>query len=394
MQDEKVTSDSSETTSDIDRSLPHPPLNPGEEPPTSPYDRRPRGASKLLLVLIAIIVILLIVVAVLAWRLFIFQPNSRTSTASTMTATKDSAALSTPSIKKTVEGLHLDTSKNYGNAYASGILPVGDNKYSSSEAKKGSVYLCRANFVPAGQAGAQVRGPWFVNNNTAYDLNKKAKVQGSVSWTPNISVKIVDGKRVVVTNDLPDHKTGVFPVGKTDPARKYDANPNTISEQSLTYSLAAEPQYGTPQCMGGEVGVMTTGVALFNAFDAGGRDAGAWEVQDNCDGHPQNKGEYHYHTLSSCITDQSVSKVIGYALDGFPITGPRVGPNNLLTTNDLDECHGIVSEVTLDGKKVTTYHYVMTQDFPYSVSCFRAKPVQAPGLPETTPGSGRQPMQP
>ena len=87
--------------------------------------------------------------------------------------------------------------------------------------------------------------------------------------------------------------------------------------------------------------------------------------------------EYHYHTLSSCIDDTSVSTVIGYALDGFPITGPKVGAQSILTTADLDECHGITSTVTLDGKSVTTYHYVMTQDFPYSVSCFRSTPILA-----------------
>ena len=66
-----------------------------------------------------------------------------------------------------------------------------------------------------------------------------------------------------------------------------------------------------------------------------------------------------------------MSTVIGWALDGFPITGPKVGADNLLTTADLDECHGITSTITVDGKAVTMYHYVMTQDFPYSVSCFR-----------------------
>jgi hypothetical protein len=35
-----------------------------------------------------------------------------------------------------------------------------------------------------------------------------------------------------------------------------------------------------------------------------------------------------------------------------------------------------VSDVLVDGEVVTTYHYVMTQDFPYSVSCFRAAPMQ------------------
>jgi hypothetical protein len=133
--------------------------------------------------------------------------------------------------------------------------------------------------------------------------------------------------------------------------------------------------------MGGEVGVMLTGVAIFNGFDAGGRDAGAWEVQDSCGGHPQKSGEYHYHTLSSCIKDISVKTVIGYALDGFPITGPTVAPNNILTTADLDECHGITSSYMVDGKTVTGYHYVMTQDFPYSVSCFRAQAIKPPGQP-------------
>jgi hypothetical protein len=295
------------------------------------------------------------------------------------------SASAAPSADK---ALSLVAGKVYGNKYAAGLLPVGDNRYSTTEAQKGSVFLCRTNFVPAGQAGAQQRGPWFVNNNTQWDVNKKAKVAGSVSWTPQMTVKLEDGKRIITTNSLPDHRTGVFPVGSTDPARVYDANPNTIKAQALTYSLDASPAYGQPRCIGGEVGVMLTGVALYNGFDAGGRDAGAWEVQDGCDGHPQNKGAYHYHTLSRCITTADVKTVIGYALDGFPITGPKVSEGNYLTTADLDECHGLTSELTIDGKTVSTYHYVLTQDFPYSVSCFRGTPVQAPGLPEG-PGSGQ-----
>ena len=299
-----------------------------------------------------------------------------------------------------VEGLQLDPAKNYGDTYANGLLPVGDNKYTTNGAKKGYVYMCNANFVPSSQAGAQARGPWFTNNNTQWDINKKVAVKGSVTWQQNIIVKIENGKRVVTTNDLPEHHTGTFPVSSSDPAYSYDRNPNSISSQSFTYSLAASPSYGTPQCMGGEVGIMLTGSALFNGFDAGGRDAGAWEVQDSCDGHPQSHGAYHYHTLSRCITDVSVSTVIGYALDGFSITGPKVGDKNYLTTDDLDECHGIVSEVTLDGKKVTTYHYVMTQDFPYSASCFRATAIKPPGQSETSGGTssgqsgGQQPPPP
>ena len=79
----------------------------------------------------------------------------------------------------------------------------------------------------------------------------------------------------------------MFPISD-DPAYQYDRNPNHIAAQSLTYTLSGSPTFARhPSCIGGEVGVMLTGVALFDAFDAGGRDAGAWEVQDGCDGHPQ-----------------------------------------------------------------------------------------------------------
>lgn len=305
--------------------------------------------------------------------------DSKSSSSSSSSATTASTAASSTG---RVSDLKLDPDKNYGNKYANGILPVGDNKYVTDAPQTGSVYLCRA--PQGGQAGgAGSRGPWFSNNDTEYDINQKLAVQGNVSWDASYSETISGGNRVITTNDLPrDHTTGVFPVQPSDPAYQYDRNPNQIAAQSLTYTLRAEPNVeSSPSCLGGEVGVMLTGVALFSAFDADGRDAGAWEVQDGCNGHPQNTGEYHYHTLSSCIQDTSVSTVIGFALDGFPITGPKVGDNNILTTSDLDECHGITSTITLDGEQVETYHYVMTQDFPYSASCFRATATQPPGQP-------------
>jgi len=298
------------------------------------------------------------------------------------TVTKPATAKKTTTPAKT-EGLVLDTNKNYGNKYANGLLPVGDKNYSTSAAKVGYVYTCDqyAQNLSHDQGGAGVRGPWFTNNNTQYDVNKKAHVSGNVMWTAAFSNTLNGSTRTIVTNDLPNHGTGVYPIASSDAAYAYDRNPNSIKVQSLTYALPANPTYGSPNCMGGEAGVMLTGVAIFNGFDAGGRDAGAWEVQDNCSGHPQKSGEYHYHTLSSCIKDIGVKTVIGYALDGFPITGPTVAPNSILTTSDLDECHGITSSYTVDGKTVTGYHYVMTQDFPYSVSCFRAQAIKPPGQP-------------
>ncbi len=282
--------------------------------------------------------------------------------------------------------LRLDPARDYGDTYADGILPVGDEQWSTSAPAIGTVFLCQDSFVPDEQAGAQNRGPWFLAGNTEWDMNAKSWIQGTIDWDPQLTIGIDGDKRLIATNDLPTHHTGQFPVSNSDPARVFDANPNTISAQDLDYVLDAAPVPGDPSCMGGEAGVMLTGVSLFNAFDAGGRDAGAWEVQDSCDGHPQGSGQYHYHSLSRCIDDIGVRTVIGWALDGFPITGPVVGEGNVLTTSDLDECHGIVSEIDLDGQLVESYHYVMTQDFPYSVSCFRGTASAAPGQP----GGGQQ----
>jgi len=332
--------------------------------------------KKNLIIILIILVAALVVLAAIALAAWWANENlvDKNLTNSSVASKESGASANNPE----TQGLQLDSTKNYGDKYKTGILPVGDKNYTTSGAEKGKIYLCNASFVNEGQAGATQRGPWFVGT-AQWDINKKYSVKGNVKWQQSISVDLQNGRRVITTNNLPDHETGTFPVAASDPAYAYDRNPNSIKSQSFTYDLAASPTYGSPKCMGGEVGVMLTGVALFNGFDAGGRDAGAWEIQDGCEGHPQSSGTYHYHTLSSCIKDTGISTVIGFALDGFPVTGPKVSEGNYLTTNDLDECHGIVSEVILDGKSVKTYHYVMTQDFPYSASCFRSTASQPPG---------------
>jgi hypothetical protein len=346
--------------------------------PTPVVSPEPKSHKGLIVFLILIIVLLLAAGGFGYWYYAIHKakPASVVTQSNSTVPTKNTTA-------SKAQGLQLDPNKNYGNKYASGLLPVGDGKYVTSAPKTGYVYACSqyAQNLTTSQGGASTRGPWFVNNNTEYDVSKKLHVQGSVMWQANFTNTISGTTRTIVTNDLPSQPTGIFPIMSTDPAYQYDHNPNTIKGQTLTYSLSTDPTYNvTPNCMGGESGIMLTGIALFNAFDAGGRDAGAWEVQDSCDGHPQSDGIYHYHTLSSCIKDVSVHTVIGFALDGFPITGPDVGTNNVLTTSDLDECHGLTSQIYLDGKSVTMYHYVMTQDFPYSVSCFRGTPITPPDL--------------
>ena len=252
-------------------------------------------------------------------------------------------------------------------------LPLGDQRYSVTTPTVGLIYLCHP--PEAFGPGAGRDGPWITG--ATWRPARKLSVNGATAW-PDASLTIsnASGQLILDGNGLPvSHPTGHYPVAPSDPVHAYDANPNSISTQKMRLKLPLDPVYkDQPVCIGGEVGVMLTGVALFNGFDATGRDAAAHEVQDQCDGHPQNSGQYHYHSLSRCIANVGVATVIGFAFDGFPITGPVVSLGKELRTADLDECHGLSSEVVLDGRPVTTYHYVMTRDFPYSVGCFRGKP--------------------
>lgn len=277
-----------------------------------------------------------------------------------------------------------------GNKYADGELPLGDGHYVLDAPRKGYIYLCHP--MREGHGGAGNDGPWI--HGTTWNIYQKIPVRGNVAWPDaQFSNSITGDQRLLSGNDLPvTHATGQFPVQPSDPAYSYDRNPNSIAAQALHDTLPLNPAYSdTPYCMGGEAGVMLTGVYLFNGFDAGMRDAAAHELQDSCNGHPQVSGQYHYHSLSACIKGVSVKTVIGYALDGFPITGPMVASGKYLTTDNLDVCHGLTSDIIEDGVKKTTYHYVMTQDFPYSVSCFRGKPTRtgpSDGGPRRQQGQG------
>lgn len=129
---------------------------------------------------------------------------------------------------------------------------------------------------------------------------------------------------------------------------------------------------------------------------------------DKSNAHAQPNGGYHYHGPPPVSTgdDNTVSGVIGYAADGFPIYGPYfddggtirraqpsfrlksgtrpTGPNDpggpydgqfradyeyVEGLGDLDECNGM----SIDGQ----YRYHVTEGFPYIISCFSGTPDQS-----------------
>jgi hypothetical protein len=252
-------------------------------------------------------------------------------------------------------------------------LPVGDGQVSTAGPARDVIYLCNAG---GGGGGASAQGPWF-NGDGTWDATKKSIVDGAVGWpTATFSEDVSGETRLLTGNGLPvGETTGTFPVASSDDVYAYDRNPNSIRTQSLSYSLPAEPAKGSPRCVGGQVGVAKNGVPIFNGLDAGNRDAVAWEAQDACGGHPQAAGQYHYHSIPDCLNEgesrKAHSKLVGWALDGFPIYGERGEDGEELANDDLDVCHGHTHRVKLDGEKVRTYHYHGTAEYPYTVGCFR-----------------------
>ncbi|MFT3734829.1 MAG: YHYH protein [Rhodocyclaceae bacterium] len=268
-------------------------------------------------------------------------------------------------------------------------IPVGDGKLANAP-RVGYLFTCM-RMVSADRAGARGDVPWI--RDGMWYPDEKLVVNGQVRW-PNARLSIAkEGeRRVIRTNDLPNHTTGVFPVAGSDPAARWDPNPNSIREQDFVLALPVEPQLARePSCVGGEVGILNSGVLLFNAVDAGGRDAVAHEIQDSCNGHPQRTGQYHYHGPSTCIDDPEGkagkhSSLLGYAFDGFGIYGTRGENGKTLRSADLDECHGHSHAVMWEGSLRTMYHYHLSEDFPYSVGCYRGTP--AFRGPVGGPGSG------
>ena len=274
-------------------------------------------------------------------------------------------------------------------------LVLGDKRYVTNAPKKGYVYSCQSQF---NGGGAFRQGPWI--NGSTWDATQKIAVQGAVRHNSIFRNTLTSSSSILSGNGLPPHTTGVFPIASSDPAYQYDRNPNSIKSYTLRASLARNPsRLSKAQCVGGTIGVMKSGIPLFSAFDAGGRDAVANEVQDRCGGHPQISGQYHYHSLSACLADtgarNSHSKLLGWALDGFGIYGYRGVGGAVMTTATLDVCHGHTHTISWRGRSVRMYHYHATRDFPYVISCYRGKAItSATGLgvggggPPGEPGSG------
>jgi hypothetical protein len=269
-------------------------------------------------------------------------------------------------------------------------LPLGSGKYVTSGPKRGYFFTCdRKMYEMTTVFGATKTGSW-VHGNT-FDITSKPSVQGNVVHAGTFQISTSGTNRVFLGNGLPmGVTTGVFPTASSDPAYEYDRNPTGLKEQTVSFSVPLNPvEANQPTCTGLELGITLDGVELSSGLDSSGRDEMAYEMMDDCSGMTQPGGLFHRHALSNCIPHiHDHNALVGYALDGFGIFSPYDKDGKEFSTADLDECHGITSPIEWNGVVTNMYHYVLTRDFPYSVSCFRGTPVAQnfPALPP--PGQG------
>jgi hypothetical protein len=266
-------------------------------------------------------------------------------------------------------------------------------------AAKNTVFACIKVAIPgtgnsivlgqtAGRQLTQASTPWVQNGNVV--ISKIDAVPGSMTMPSVFNVSETATTRRLKGNGIPNHPIGVFPIARSSssyayyaalPAEGYtNAAEIPVKPYDLDVTLPREPTLSaTPICISG----LMTGVALTGA---------AWHVEmalddklnvydpnaalptDRCFGHPYAT-EYHYHGYSWKCMDQGTagkqSPLLGYALDGFGIYGPRGADGKPITNAQLDECHGMVSEVMFNGRMQNVYHYVLNNEYPYSIGCYR-----------------------
>ena len=227
----------------------------------------------------------------------------------------------------------------------------------------------------------------------------------------NVKIYTDEQYRYIVSNSLPNHETGQFP---------NRGNPNTISEQELSFRVTLMPEY-----TGGQVRVQQPGVALNGvAMEPGTAEReGNFNIEalqdtynlglDDSNAHVQPNGQYHYHGIPLGFIDglETTADVVhvGWAADGFPMYVSQSGAYTpgweligtrsdgtvadgtftqdfaFTGTGDLDECNGI----ELQGK----YVYFLTDTFPYIPRCLNGIPDESfnknGGAPGTNGVEGR-----
>ncbi len=217
--------------------------------------------------------------------------------------------------------------------------------------------------------------------------------------TPSLSVTCTDDTVLVESNGIPHY--AFQPV-----------TPNPLRAQEHRWEIPRSPVLAQEKVeipLLGVVGFAINGLPLYGPNEGERPDPFGDpvfnDILDWCQGHTAQRGDYHYHALLvECFflefEEQDASPILGFALDGFPIYGPRgcldeactevvtfqssweligdpstyVWDANTCTREScreaqgefLDQCNGRIGP---DG----TYRYHVTSTFPYILGCYHGE---------------------
>jgi YHYH protein len=180
---------------------------------------------------------------------------------------------------------------------------------------------------------------------------------------------------VVRTEDVPDHKSPYFE--RNDPRHTagpagFRINPHVIGIQNYDIRIPAKPRCAEriSDTRMDAIGVAVNGVVFFNQYAAGNQPLTHEIVSfDQFNGHPAQRNQYHYHLEPKHLTAHNPAALIGWALDGFPIYGPK-NPDG--STPVLDRCNGQFGATPEYPEGI--YHYHVTHAPPYLVGCYAGTP--------------------
>ncbi|MFY0652845.1 MAG: YHYH protein [Cyclobacteriaceae bacterium] len=191
--------------------------------------------------------------------------------------------------------------------------------------------------------------------------------------TDNMTVTVGENTVTITSTNQPDHKSMYYPTSHAlyedydEPSNnEFKQNPNSIVAQNLIFKIPRYPVVATTKSSTslGPMGISINSVVFYNQNAAPGDDIlDELNTFDQYEGHPQQQGQYHYHTEPVWITDQKGDDAfLGLLLDGFPVYGP-VENGKRLTNSDLDDYHGHTSATAdfPDG----IYHYHVTDELPW-----------------------------
>lgn len=247
--------------------------------------------------------------------------------------------------------------------------------------------------------------------------------------------EVIDGAlRRLRANGIPNHDVGAFPnpgnpnsisaqtyeyaVPVTPSGAGADARVFGITTAGVVLDPGTAERWNDSMSWSYDALRYATASGYFNAN--GGTDAVRHPTALGLDcnfAHVQPNGAYHYHGIpTGLMPDAPALTFVGWAGDGYPIFGrwDRSNPNDPSSAlremrasyrlrtgarpsgsagpggaydgtfvqdweyseglGDLDACNGRTGMVTLEGRTVSTYHYVLTNTFPYIPRCFHATP--------------------